>query len=126
MKGILDMNKKKIQSVDDYIATFPVKTQQGLKKIRKVINQAAPQAEEVFAYGVPAVKLNGVLVCFAAFKNHIGFYPMPSGIKAFKKELSDYETAEGTVKFPIDKPTPFDLIEKIVKYRVKENMKKTK
>lgn len=116
--------KKSIKSIDDYIATFPIKIQEGLKKIRKTIMQAAPQAEEAFAYGVPAIKLNGVVVCYAAFKHHYGFYPMPSGIKAFKQELAAYETSEGTVKFSMAQSIPFDLIEKIVKYRLRENLKK--
>lgn len=120
------MKAKKAQSVDAYIAAFPIKTQQGLKKIRKIINKSAPQAEETLAYGVPAVKLHGVVVCYAAFKNHFGFYPNPSAIKAFAKELAGYETAEGTVKFPLEKPIPFDLIQKIVEYRVLENMHKAK
>ena len=85
---------------------------------------APPEAEEVISYRIPTYKLNGSLVHFAAFKNHLGFYPTPSAIKVFKNELSRYETAKGSVKFPMDKPIPFDLVRKIVKYRVKENLER--
>lgn len=107
--------------MDDYISQFPKEVQVILTKIRKIISNSAPSAEETINYGIPTFKLNGNLVHFAAFKNHIGFYPTPSGISHFKKELSQYETAKGSVKFPIDKPIPFDLIKEIVKYRVEEN-----
>ncbi|MBC7874839.1 MAG: DUF1801 domain-containing protein [Ferruginibacter sp.] len=108
-------------AMNKYIAGFPEPVRKLLEKIRATIRKAAPGAEETINYGVPTFTLNGNLVHFAAFKNHIGFYPAPSGIVAYKKELSIYEGAKGSVKFPIDKPIPFDLISKIVQFRVKEN-----
>ena len=97
-----------------------------MKKLRQTIRKAAPEAEEVISYQMPAYKLQGMLVYFAAYKNHIGFYPTGSGIFAFKKELSIYECSKGTVRFPLDKPLPLGLIGKIVKFRVKENLEKKK
>lgn len=111
--------------VDKYIAGFPEKVQQLLQKMRATIKKAAPAAEEVISYGIPTFTLKGNLVHYAAYKNHIGFYPAPSGIEAYKKELSVYEGAKGSIKFPIEKPMPFALISKIVKFRVKENIEKT-
>jgi len=108
----------KFKTVDEYLSAVPANTKSILKKLRKTIKQAAPQAEELISYNMPAFKLNGMLVYYAAYKDHIGFYPTPSGIEAFKKELSDYEGAKGSVKFPIARPFPFDLISKIVKFRV--------
>ena len=98
--------------------------QEILKKLKATIRKAAPDAEETINYQIPTFTLKGNLVNFAAFKKHIGFYPTPTGIEAFKKELSTYEGAKGSVKFPIDKPIPFDLISKIVRFRVKENLDK--
>ena len=112
--------------IDAYIANFPKETQKILDQLRATIRKAAPEAEETISYAIPTFTLNGNLVHFAAFKNHVGFYPTPSGIEAFKKELSVYEAAKGSVKFPIEKPLPFDLITEIVKFRVKENLQKTK
>ena len=89
-----------------------------------MIRDSAPNAEEAISYQMPTFKLNGNLVCFAAFKNHIGFYPKPSVIETFGKELSNYKVSKGTIRFPLDKPIPFDLVRKIVKYRVKENLEK--
>jgi len=109
-------------SIDEYIATFPEATQKILKKIRATIKAAAPDAEEKISYQMPTFTLKGNLVHFAAFKNHIGFYPTPTGIEKFKKELSVYEGAKGSVQFPLDKPIPYDLISKIVRFRVKENL----
>jgi uncharacterized protein YdhG (YjbR/CyaY superfamily) len=111
-------------NINEYIATFPKDVQKILKEVRAVIKEAAPQAEEKISYQMPTFFLNGNLVHFAAFQNHIGFYPTPSGIEAFKDELSKYEGAKGSVQFPIDKPMPLKLISRIVKYRVAENMKK--
>ena len=118
------MENKKVGfvSIDEYIATFPEATQKILKKIRATIKAAAPDAEEKISYQMPTFTLKGNLVHFAAFKNHIGFYPTPTGIEKFKKELSVYEGAKGSVQFPLDKPIPYDLISKIVKFRVKENL----
>jgi uncharacterized protein YdhG (YjbR/CyaY superfamily) len=112
--------------IDEYISIFPVETQKLLEQMRETIREAAPEAKETINYGMPTFVLRGNLVHFAAFKNHIGFYPTPSGINAFKKELSEYEGAKGSVKFPIDKPLPLKLIADIVKYRVKEILEKAK
>jgi uncharacterized protein YdhG (YjbR/CyaY superfamily) len=116
--------KKQFKNIDEYIGTFPKKVQVILEKLRQIINESAPKAEEAISYQIPTFKLNGNLVHFAGYKNHIGFYPSPSGIEAFKNELSPYDVAKGSVKFPIDKPIPFDLVRKIVEYRVKENLNK--
>jgi uncharacterized protein YdhG (YjbR/CyaY superfamily) len=113
-------------TIDEYIATFPADIQSILQKIRATIRKAAPQAEEAISYQMPTFKLHGNLVHFAAFKNHIGFYPVPSGIEKFKKELSVYKGAKGSVQFPLDKPIPYELIGRIVKFRVKENLEKAK
>ena len=117
------MNKP--ASTDAYIATFPEDTQRVLQEIRTVIRKAAPEAEEVISYGMPAYKLNGMLVFFAAHDKHIGFYPTPSGIEKFKKELSVYKGAKGSVQFPLNEPLPVELIARIVKFRVKENLEKS-
>ena len=90
--------------------------------MRQAIKDAAPEAEEVISYQMPAFKQNGILVWFAAFKSHIGFFPKAAAVEAFKKELSGYEVSKGTVRFPLDKPIPFDLVKKIVEFRVKENL----
>lgn len=113
-------------NVDAYIKSFPDDIQEILNKIRATAKKAAPQATEKISYGMPTLHLNGNLVHFAAYKNHIGLYPTPSGIVAFKKELSPYEGAKGSVRFPLDKPIPYTLITKIVKQRVKENEDKKK
>jgi uncharacterized protein YdhG (YjbR/CyaY superfamily) len=110
------------QNIDEYIAGFPHDVQEILEKIRMTIRKAAPDAEETINYQIPTFTLKGNLVHFAAFKKHIGFYPTPTGIEKFKNELSVYEGAKGSVKFPLDKPIPFALISKIVKFRVKENL----
>ncbi len=115
---------KQFKTIDEYIKTFPADTRRILEKMRQTIRKAAPEAVEAISYQMPTFKLNGNLVHFAAFKNHIGFYPSSSGIAAFKKELSPYKGGRGSVQFPMDIPIPFDLVEKIVKYRVQENLKK--
>ena len=114
------------KNIDEYIAGFPNEVQEKLEKLRMTIRKAAPEAEETINYGIPTFSLNGNLVHFAAFKKHIGFYPAPSGIEAFKKELSVYEGAKGSVQFPIEKSLPLNLVSKIVKFRVKENLEKAK
>lgn len=119
------MRKPTSSEIDAFIAKYPKDVQMILNKIRETIRNAAPGAEETINYGIPTFILNGNLVHFSAFKTHIGFYPMPSGIEKFKKELSKYEGAKGSVKFPLDKPIPYVLIEKIVKFRVKENLAKS-
>jgi uncharacterized protein YdhG (YjbR/CyaY superfamily) len=110
------------KNIDEYIAGFPQDVQEILEKIRLTIKKAAPDAEETIGYQIPTFTLKGNLVHFAAFKKHIGFYPTPSGIEKFKDELSVYEGAKGSVKFPLDRPIPFALITKIVKFRVNENI----
>lgn len=119
----MDGNKITSEEIDNYILKFPPEIQEILKTLRKVIRASAPDAEEKISYQMPTFALNGNLVHFAAYKNHIGFYPAPSGIDAFKHELSDYKGAKGSVQFPIEKPLPYELISKIVKYRVAENIK---
>jgi uncharacterized protein YdhG (YjbR/CyaY superfamily) len=115
-----------VKSVDQYIALQPTEVREKLEKLRQVIMKAAPNAEEVISYMMPAYKFHGVLVYFGAYKTHIGFYPTGRGISAFQKELSTYEGSKGTVRFPIDKPLPLGLIGKMVKFRVKENIEKKK
>ena len=117
---------KKASNINQYIASFPKGVQKLLEQVRMTIRKAAPQAEEVISYGMPAFKLNGMLVWFAAHTNHIGLYPKATGIEAFKKELSRYKWAKGSVQFPLDKPLPLGLITKIVKFRVKENLQRAK
>ena len=107
--------------VNEYVAAQPKAIQAVLNKLRLIITTAAPKAEEVISYQMPAYKHHGMLVYFAAWPGHIGFYPTPGGIEAFKKELAAYEMSKGTIKFPLDKTIPYSLISKIVKYRVKEN-----
>ena len=119
-------SKQKFQTIDEYIKTFPKDIQKILESVRQTIKNVAPEAEETINYQIPTFKLNGNLVHFAAFKNHIGFYPTPSGQKAFQKELAVYKSGKGSVQFPLDKPIPLSLIKKIVQYRVKENSAKTK
>ena len=113
-------------SIDNYISSFPIEIQTRLEEMRRTIKKAAPEAVETIKYAMPTFVLNGNLVHFAAFKNHIGFYPVPSGIEAFKKELSVYKGAKGSVQFTLDKPLPLELITKIVNFRVKENLQKAK
>ncbi len=112
------------QTIDEYIAGFPKDVQAILQHVRQTIREAAPDAEEKISYQMPAFTLKGNLVYFAGFKNHIGFYPIPSGVEEFKEELSAYEQGKGSVQFPLDKPIPYDLISRIVKFRVKENLAK--
>jgi uncharacterized protein YdhG (YjbR/CyaY superfamily) len=120
------MKRINAATMDQYISGFPKDIQEILQEMRAEISKAAPEAEETIKYGIPTFTLNGNLVHFGGFKNHIGFYPTPSGIEAFKKELSVYNGAKGSIQFPIDKPLPFALIRKIVKYRVKKNTEKAK
>lgn len=115
-----------IKTIDEYIAQFPKEVQVLLEKMRTIIHKAAPKAEEAMAYGIPTFKLNGNLVHFGGYKSHIGFYPAPSGIEAFKKELAKYEGSKGTIRFPLDKPLPATLITQVVKFRVAKNLKKEK
>jgi uncharacterized protein YdhG (YjbR/CyaY superfamily) len=114
------------KTIDEYINSFPDNIQLILETMRQTIRKAAPEAIEVISYRMPGFKLNGSLVWFAAFKNHIGFFPTSSGVEAFKIELSSYKTSKGAIQFPLDKPIPYDLVEKIVIFRVKENLAKKK
>lgn len=118
------MNKTAPANVDAYIKQFPPEVQAMLQKLRAAIKAAAPKAEEVISYQMPAYTYHGMLVYFAAYKNHIGFYPTGSGIEAFKKELSVYKGSKGAVQFPLDKPLPLALIKQIVKFRVQMNLEK--
>lgn len=118
--------RKTPKNFDDYMDRFPREVQQRLRRMRLTIKRAAPRAQERISYGIPAFTLNGMLVWFAAFKNHVGFYPRTSAIFAFKKELSAYKGAKGSVQFPFDKPLPLSLISRIVRFRVKENLSKSR
>ena len=118
--------EREYRTIDEYIATFPKDIQTILEKLRQAIRESAPNAKEAISYQMPAFKLNGNLVYFAAFKNHIGFFPTSSAIEAFKEKLSPYELSKGTVRFPINEPIPFDLIKEMVKFRVRENLGKKK
>ena len=120
----MESNKVRFNSIDEYIATFPEEIRAILQTIRETIKAAAPDAEEKISYQMPTFFLKGNLVHFAAFKNHIGFYPTPSGIEAFKEEIARYQSAKGSIRFPLDEPMPLDLITWIVKMRVAENLKK--
>ena len=121
----MDGSKKEWKTIDEYIEAFPKDVQGILQRIRKTIRKAAPEAVETISYQMPTFTLKGrYLVYFAAYKKHIGFYPAPIGIAEFEAELSVYGSGKGTLKFPLDKPIPFDLISKIVKFRVTENLDK--
>jgi uncharacterized protein YdhG (YjbR/CyaY superfamily) len=115
---------KQFKTMDEYISTFPEDVQRVLNELRQTIREAAPEAEETINYQIPTFALHGNLVHFAAFEKHIGFYPTPSGMEAFKKELSSYKSAKGSVQFPIDQPLPLPLLRRIVEYRVKENVER--
>jgi uncharacterized protein YdhG (YjbR/CyaY superfamily) len=112
------------RTIDEYIDGFEADIQEILQQIRMTIKEAAPEAEETISYQMPTFTLKGNLVHFAAYKNHIGFYPVPSGIEKFKQELSGYKGAKGSVQFPLDQPMPLDLIRRIVQFRVEENLAK--
>jgi len=112
--------------IDNYIAAFPADTQLLLDQLREIISKAAPEAKEKLSYQMPAFELNGILVYFAGYKNHIGFYPTSKGIEPFKAELSAYKWSKGTVQFALDQPIPAELVTKIVKFRVAQNQAKTK
>ncbi|WP_264530772.1 iron chaperone [Flavobacterium sp. N502540] len=120
------METKKPQNIDEYIGSFPNDIQEILERIRMTVQNAAPDAKEKISYSMPAFEQNGIVVYFAAFKNHIGLYALPSGHEAFKEELSKYKSGKGSVQFPLNEPIPYDLIAEIVKFRVKENLEKTK
>jgi len=117
-------NKREFKTVDEYIGTFPEDVRTILNELRQAIKESAPEAEETINYQIPTFTLHGNLVHFAAFQNHIGFYPTPSGMEAFRKELASYKGAKGSIQFPIDRPLPLVLIPRIVEYRVKENIER--
>lgn len=119
----MDSSKPGFSSIDEYIATFPADIQKILQELRATIRAAAPEAQEKISYQMPTFFLNGNLVHFAAFKNHIGFYPAPVGIEEFKEELAPYAGAKGSVRFPLDQPLPLELVSRIVKFRVAGNLK---
>ena len=119
-------SQKTPKNFDDYLKRFPKDVQQRLQKMRLIVKKAAPHAKVKISYGIPSFTLNGMLVWFAAFKNHIGFYPRTSAMAAFKKELSAYKGAKGSVRFPFDRPLPLALISRMVKFRAKENLAKAK
>ncbi|OME76104.1 hypothetical protein BK120_29405 [Paenibacillus sp. FSL A5-0031] len=120
----MEGNKITFETIDQYIAHYSPEIQDILEKIRGVVKVAAPEATEKISYQMPTFVLHGNLVHFAAYKNHIGLYPAPSGIEAFKQQLSPYKGAKGSIRFPLDEPIPYELIGEIVKYRVAENIEK--
>jgi uncharacterized protein YdhG (YjbR/CyaY superfamily) len=120
------MKSTPVGNMDEYIAGFPKEIQEMLQKVRVTIRKAAPEAEETIKYAIPTFTLKGNLVSFAAYKNHIGFYPAPRGVEEFKKELVPYEGAKATARFPFDSPLPLSLITKMVKFLVKKNLEKAK
>jgi uncharacterized protein YdhG (YjbR/CyaY superfamily) len=119
-------SKKGFKTIDEYISTFPKTTQTVLEALRRAIKEAAPNAEETISYQMPAFKQNGIVVYFAAFKNHIGFFPTASAVEAFKEKLCGYETSKGTVRFPFGEPIPLELVKEMVQFKVKENNAKKK
>ena len=121
---MMDASSRQFKTIDEYINTFPEDVRMILNELRQTIRDVAPEAQETINYQIPTFTLNGNLVHFAAFPNHIGFYPTPSGMEAFKKELFGYKGAKGSVQFPINEPLPLPLIRRIVEYRVKENMER--
>lgn len=123
-RAVMEATSRKFTTVEEYISTFSGNTKTLLEQLRKIIKEAAPQAEETISYNMPAYKLHGVLVYFAGYKNHIGFYPTGSGIKEFEKLLTKFTTSKGTVQFPIEENIPVNLVTKMVKFRVKENLQK--
>lgn len=120
------MEQPKPENIDQYIADFPIEMQKLLQQIRETIHKAVPEAKEVISYGMPAFKQNTVLVYFAGYAKHIGFYPTGSGIEAFKEEFTQYKWSKGAVQFPLDKPLPLDLITRITKFKGERDLEKVK
>jgi uncharacterized protein YdhG (YjbR/CyaY superfamily) len=120
----MEKTKKKISTVDEYIKQCPKNIQGTVRTLRKIIKESAPNAQEKISYNMPAYFQEGNILYFAVFAKHIGFYPLPGGIKKFEKELAEYKQGKGSVQFPIDQPIPYTLIQEMVKYRVKENLAK--
>ena len=121
---MMEGNKIKFNSIDEYIGLYPSEVQDILTTLRKVIKESAPEATEKISYQMPTFAMHGNLVHFAAFKKHIGFYPAASGVAAFIDELVEYKTSKGAIQFAIDKPLPYELIKEIVQFRVDENRKR--
>jgi uncharacterized protein YdhG (YjbR/CyaY superfamily) len=121
---MMEDNKVKFNSIDEYIGLYPSEIQDILTTLRKVIKESAPEATEKISYQMPTFAMHGNLVHFAAYKNHIGFYPAASGVAAFTDKLVEYKTSKGAIQFPIDKPLPYELIREIVQFRVDENRKR--
>ena len=119
----MESDPKNPQSIDEYIAGFPPDVRNKLEAMREVIKRAAPQAQEAISYRMPTFRLYGNLVHFAAFSHHIGFYPTPAGIEAFKTELSPYKGAKGSIQFPLTEPLPLELVARITRFRAAENLK---
>ncbi|WP_316825663.1 iron chaperone [Pedobacter miscanthi] len=120
------MEQSKPENIDEYIANFPIETQKLLQQVRETIHKTVPTAKEVISYGMPAFKQNTVLVYFAGYAKHIGFYPTSSGIETFKNEFTDYKWSKGAVQFPLDKPLPLDLITRITKFKTERDLEKVK
>lgn len=120
------MEQPKPENIDQYIANFPIETQKLLQQIRETIHKAIPEAKEVISYGMPAFKQNTVLVYFAGYAKHIGFYPTGSGIEAFKEEFTQYKWSKGAVQFPLNKPLPLELITRITKFKAERDLEKVK
>jgi len=120
---IMEESKKLIESIDEYILQYPPEIQEKLQNLRNIIKELAPNAKESMSWQMPTFILHGNLVHFAVHKNHIGFYPAPSGVEAFKDELTEYKCSKGAIQFPLNKPIPYELVSKIVKFRVAENIK---
>lgn len=120
------MNKNTAKNIDDYIDRFPKDVQRLLKQLRATVKKTAPQAQEKISYAMPAFALNGILVYFAAYQSHIGFYPGAAAILSFKKDIQKFKSSKGTIQFPLDKPLPLALVVRIVKYRVQQNLQKKK
>ena len=118
----MDNSRPTPKNIDEYIAGYPADTQQILQKIRAIVHETAPEAQETISYQVPTFTLKGNLVHFAAFKSHISFFPASSGVEKFKNELEGYKTSKGTIQFPLGQPIPYDLIRQIVLFRVQENL----
>lgn len=113
------------KNLDDYIASFPINVQESLQRMRAIVKEAAPDAQETLKYRIPTFVLGENLVHFAAFENHIGWYPTPSAIKTFRNELRGFKSAKGSVQFPLERPVPFGLVKKMVRFRVKEARERT-
>lgn len=120
----METNQAIPKDMDEYIASFPEDVQQLLKKVRATIRESAPEAQETIKYGMPTFTLKGNLVSFAAYKQHIGLYPVPAGSEAFNRQMAAYKAEKSSARFPLDKPIPYELIGELVRYRVNENLER--